>query len=95
MCKISIKLVHDFVKENIHKERKINLTQLAKRGNIFSKKTTGFSNQWLATKERESLDKESLEELKKENRRTILIMLATLALAVVKLVVDLAKVIKS
>lgn len=41
------------------------------------------------------VDKESLELLKKENRRTILIMLTTLALTVVKLVIDLAKVIKS
>ena len=41
------------------------------------------------------MDKEDLEQLKKENRRTILIMLTTLALTVVKLVIDLAKVIKS
>ena len=41
------------------------------------------------------MDKESLEQLKKENRRTILIMLTTLALTVVKLVVDLVKIAKN
>lgn len=38
------------------------------------------------------MDKESLESLRKENRRTILIMLSTLALTVVRLVIDLVRI---
>lgn len=38
------------------------------------------------------MDKESLEQLKKENRRTVWIMFATLALTIVKLVIDLVRI---
>ena len=41
------------------------------------------------------MDKEGLELLKKENRRTILIMLATLVLTIVKLVIDLVRILKN